>query len=110
VSPFDRPLVWLHGEIKTPPFSHAARLEAGSLLRRLQKGNALGMPHSRPMPSVGPGCHELRIHAPEADWRIVYRPDPDAVVILTIFSKKSRRTPDDVIAVCRRRLKEYDGA
>ncbi|TFH43207.1 MAG: type II toxin-antitoxin system RelE/ParE family toxin, partial [Lysobacterales bacterium] len=25
----DKPLVWLHGEIKTPPFSAAARIEAG---------------------------------------------------------------------------------
>jgi hypothetical protein len=23
-----KPLVWLRGEIKTPPFSHAARMEA----------------------------------------------------------------------------------
>jgi hypothetical protein len=44
----DKPLVWLHGEIKTPPFSANARLEAGQLLRRLQKGELLGMPHARP--------------------------------------------------------------
>jgi acyl-CoA synthetase (AMP-forming)/AMP-acid ligase II len=29
----DKPLVWLHGDVKTPPFSRAARLEAGTLLR-----------------------------------------------------------------------------
>ena len=34
----DKPLAWLHGEIKTPPFSADARLEAGVLLRRLQRG------------------------------------------------------------------------
>ena len=44
----DRPLAWLHGEIKTPPFSAAARIEAGVLLRRLQRGESLAMPHSRP--------------------------------------------------------------
>jgi len=42
----DKPLVWLEGEIKTPLFSQRARLEAGYLLRRLQQGQTLGMPHS----------------------------------------------------------------
>jgi hypothetical protein len=37
----DKPLVGLHGEVKTPPFSPAARLEAGMLLRRLQRGELL---------------------------------------------------------------------
>ncbi len=31
----DKPLVWLHGEVKTPPFSVVARIETGLLLRRL---------------------------------------------------------------------------
>lgn len=38
MSQSDKPLVWLHGEVKTPPLSQPARLEAGCLLRRLQKG------------------------------------------------------------------------
>jgi len=56
-----RPLVWLHGEVRTPPLSPSARLETGVLLRRLQRGESLGLPHSRPLPSLGPRCHELRI-------------------------------------------------
>jgi len=36
-----KPLVWLHGKVKTPPFSRAARVEAGFLLRRLQNGDLL---------------------------------------------------------------------
>jgi len=110
VSPSDRPLVWLHGEIKTPPFSRAARLEAGYLLRRLQKREVLGMPHSRPMPVVGPRCHELRVRDVGTDWRIVYRLDSDAVVILEVFSKKTRAMPKIVIEACTRRLREYDHA
>lgn len=106
----DKPLVWLHGEIKTPPFSQAARLEAGYLLRRLQRGESLGMPHSRPMPSVGPRCHELRIDDAGVSWRIVYRAEPDAVVILEVFSKKTRKTPNTVIEACKRRLREYENA
>ena len=61
MTPSDKPLVWLEGEIKSPPFTQAARLEAGFLLRSLQQGEKLSLPHSRPMPSVGPRCHELRI-------------------------------------------------
>ena len=47
----DKPLVWLHGEVKTPPFSPETRIEAGVLLRQLQQGKSLGLPQSRPMPT-----------------------------------------------------------
>ena len=94
MSPSDKPLVWLHGEIKTPPFSPAARLEAGYLLRQLQKGEPLSMPHSRPMPVVGERCQELRVRDVGADWRIVYPVDVDAVVILEVVSKKTQVTPE----------------
>lgn len=104
----DKPLAWLHGRIKTPPFSRAARLEAGFLLRRLQAGENLGMPHSRPMPVIGPRCHELRITDESARWRIVYRLDADAIVIAEVFKKITRKTPKEVIEVCRARLRRYD--
>ena len=104
----DKPLVWLHGEVKTPPFSAAARHEAGMLLRRLQRGETLGMPHSRPMPGIGARCHELRVRDENRNWRIVYRIDDDAIVIVEVFSKASRQTPTSVIDVCQRRLMEYD--
>jgi phage-related protein len=106
----DKPLVWLEGEIKTPPFSLTARLEAGYWLRKLQQGETLGMPHSRPMPSIGSRCHELRINDERATWRIIYRIDSDAIIILEVFSKKSRATPKGVIEACKRRMKDYDNA
>jgi phage-related protein len=104
----EKPLVWLHGEIKTPPFSRATRIEAGYLLRQLQIGSKLSMPHSRPMPSVGPGCHELRIDDENKKWRIVHRIDIDAIVILEVFAKKSQKTPQEVIDNCKKRLRLYD--
>ena len=106
----DKPLVWLEGEVKTPPFSEAARLEAGYLLRRLQQGERLSMPNSRPMPSVGRRCHELRINDVGQTWRIIYRTDTDAIVILEVFSKKTNQTPKNVIDACKRRIKDYDDA
>ena len=104
----DKPLVWLRGEVKTPPLSAQARLEAGFLLRQLQAGQPLGMPHSRPMPTIGPRCHELRIKDGNRDWRIVYRIDDDAVVIADVFEKRSQKTPKRVIDGVKTRLKKYD--
>ena len=105
-----KPLVWLHGEIKTPPFSKEARIEAGTLLRRLQDGESLGMPHSRPMPSIGKRCHELRVRDENRNWRIIYRVDDDAIVIADVFPKTTQQTPKQVIETCQRRLAKYDEA
>jgi phage-related protein len=68
------------------------------------------MPHSRPMPSVGSHCHELRVVDQGGNWRILYRLDDDAVVILEVFKKKTQQTPTAVIERCQARLKEYDDA
>ena len=106
----DKPLVWLHGVVKTPPFSSAARIEAGYLLRMLQAGDNLSLPHSRPMPSIGSRCHELRINDEAATWRLIYRIDEDAIIILEVFSKKTQQTSKKVIDVCKKRIKEYDNA
>lgn len=110
MSPSDKPLVWLHGEVKTPPFSPAARIESGYLLRRLQRGDKLHLPQSRPMPSIGARCHELRVVDENVTWRIVYRVDEDAVIIVEVFAKKTEATPKAVIEVCKKRLREYDHA
>ena len=104
----DKPLVWLQGEIKTPPFSLEARIEAGTLLRRLQGGENIGLPNSRPMRSIGRRCHELRIPDEDVTWRIVYRTDADAIVIGDVFAKKTGQTPKKVIDACKRRFKRYD--
>ncbi|MBA3947159.1 MAG: type II toxin-antitoxin system RelE/ParE family toxin [Herpetosiphonaceae bacterium] len=104
----DKPLIWLHGEVKTPPFTLAARLEAGLLLRRLQQGESIGMPHSRPLPSIGLRCHELRIRDETRNWRMIYRRDDDAIVIVDVFNKTTRETPESVIEHCQRRLSKYD--
>jgi phage-related protein len=104
----DKPLVWLHGEVKTPPFSSGARVETGVVLRRLQRGENIGMPLSEPMPIIGKRCHQLRVRDVGKNWRIVYRTDVDAVVILEVFEKTTRTTPDQVIDTCKKRLKLYD--
>ncbi len=103
-----KPLVWLHGEVKTPPFSAEARVEAGVLLRHLQEGINISLPHSRPMSGIGRGCHELRINDANRTWRIVYYVDTVAIVILDVFAKTTSQTPQTVIDVCKARLKHYN--
>ena len=110
MTPPDKPLVWLGGEIKTPPLSRDARIEVGFLLRRAHRGERLSMPHSRPMPAIGSRCHELRINDAGAAWRIIYRIDQDAIVIIEAFRKRTVTTPKGAIETCQRRLKEYDDA
>jgi len=44
--PSRKPVVWLHGEVKTSPFTPEGRQEAGMLLRLLQEGERLGMPQA----------------------------------------------------------------
>lgn len=104
----DKPIAWMHGEVKTPPFSKSARIQAGFFLRLLQRGETVTMPHSRPMPDRGRRCHELRIPDGGLSWRIVYRIDPDAIVVAEVFAKKTGGTPKRIIEVCKARLREYD--
>jgi len=107
MSPADKPLVWLRGTVTTPPFGQAARVEAGVLLRRLQRGESLALPHSRPMPSLGASCHELRVVDRSVTWRIMYHVAADAIVILEVFAKKTPATPKGIITECRKRLADF---
>ena len=103
-----KPLVWLHGEIKTPPWPSEVRIQAGTLLRELQSGQVVEPPKSKPMPSIGSRVHELRMKHSKNEFRIIYRIDADAIVILEAFQKKSQKTPKKVIDACKQRLKAYD--
>lgn len=108
MNPKDKPLVWLSGEVKSPPLSKEARIETGYLLRMLQAGHSLSLPHSRPMPSIGSRCHELRIIDKASTWRILYRIDVDAILILEVFQKKTAKTPKSVIETCKKRARVFD--
>lgn len=77
------------------------------LLRRLQRGENIPLPHSRPMAGIGKACHELRVQDANKTWRIVYHIDSDAIVILEVFAKTTQRTPKSVIDNCKARLQLY---
>lgn len=106
----NKPIIWLKELIKTPPFSKNARLEAGWLLRKLQLGEKLSLPDSRPMNEIGVNCHELRINDDVNKWRILYHIASEAIVILDIFKKKTNKTPKYIIENCKLRLSKYYAA
>jgi phage-related protein len=104
-----KPLRWLGGaEIKTPPVGEQGRRNLGAALRVLQEGGRLTMPVSRPMTAVGPGCHELRVGDDGRQWRLIYRVDADAILVIDLFRKTTQKTPKHAIERCRRRLRDYD--
>lgn len=87
-----------------------ARREFGLLLRQLQEGETLSFPHSRPMPSIGAACHELRVNDRNKTWRLFYQIDDGAIVILGVVEKKTQQTPKATINVCQKRRKSYEEA
>ncbi len=88
--------------------SNEARREVGFLLRLLQEGESLSLPHSRPMPVIGKGCHELRVTDKNKTWRLYYLIESEAIVILDIGEKKTQKTSKGIIELCRKRLKSYE--
>jgi len=106
--PERKPLIWLHGEIKSPPFTLEGKQEAGMLLRLLQEGFRLALPQAEPLPDLGHRCGALRVRDAEHNWRIMFRLDSDAVLVLEIYPKKTRKIPEEVMKRCKKRLKDYD--
>jgi phage-related protein len=108
----DKPLIILHGEIKSPPMSSSARTEAGYNLRQVQQGENPQWPLSKPMPEIGAGCHELRISDTElhVEWRIMYFVDDVAIVVLEVWKKDTPKTPERIKKACRERLQRYSAA
>lgn len=60
--------------------------------------------------AIGPRCAELRVRDAEHNWRIVYRVDDDAVIVVVVLPKKTQRLPDEIVRQCRQRLRQYDEA
>jgi phage-related protein len=100
--------VWLRGEVKTPPFLKKLGSRHAICSDCSRKGRCLDFHTHARMPTIGVRCHELRITDHQGTFRIVYRTDPDAVVIAAVFSKKTQKTPSAVIEACKRRLRDYD--
>jgi phage-related protein len=101
----DRALVWLgSSRDDLRAFPADARRLAGFQLRRVQQG--LDPIDWKPMPAIGPGVSEVRIHT-AVEHRVVYVAKfAEAVYVLHAFEKKSRRTSKRDVDVVRQRLRQ----
>ena len=88
-------------------FPEDVRRELGKATFDLQKGEALAMPLSRPMSSIGAGVAELRIRDRSGIYRaFYYTSSPRGVLVFHAFLKKSRSTPKQELDLGKKRLKE----
>ena len=104
--------------MKTVIFHHKAREairtfpedvkdKLGQSILDLQRGFTLGMPKSRPMPSVSKGVEELRVRGSDGIYRAFYLlKDARGIFVFHVFMKKTQKTPPLEIALGRKRLKE----
>ena len=83
------------------------RKQIGEALRDLQKGISLGLPLSRPMPTVASGVHELRIRSKTKAIRVFYFVKlAEAIMVFHAFQKKTQKAPTQELALGRQRLNE----
>jgi len=88
-------------------FPDEARKAAGFELYSVQSG--LEPNDWKPMPSIGRGVKEIRIHV-LGEWRIIYVAKfEDAVYVLHSFQKKSQKTNQNDIELARKRFKQIGG-
>ena len=74
-------------------------------LMRIQFRWPVGMPLCRPM---GEGLWEVRTNLPSNRIaRVLFCVVAERIVVLHGFIKKTQRTPDDELALARKRMKEF---
>ena len=88
-------------------FPDEVRRAAGFELYAIQSGFDPG--DWKPMPIIGPGVKEIRIHV-LGEWRVIYVARfRDAVYVLHSFQKKSQKTSRQDIEFVRQRYKLIGG-
>lgn len=88
-------------------FPEEIRGDLADALARLDAGQSLAMPLSRPMPIIGTGVHELRLKDRSGVYRVFYvLPGAGIVYVLHALQKKTPTTPKSALDLARKRLKE----
>jgi phage-related protein len=87
-------------------FPDEAKRAAGYELWQVQNGL---MPSDfKPMPTIGAGVYEIRVHQ-QGEWRVIYVARVrDAVYVLHAFQKKTRTTRQQDIDMARRRYRQIE--
>lgn len=88
-------------------FSKAVRIDIGELLFDLQRGENIGMPEARPMPTIAAGAYELRVRDAGGIYRVFYfLKSSEGILVFHAFAKKTQSTPQNEIETARKRLWE----
>lgn len=86
-------------------FPEAARREAGHQLDQVQRG--LDPDDWKPLPSVGSGVREIRIHDKSGAFRVIYvAARPEAIYVLHAFQKNTQATSQRDLDLAETRLKQ----
>jgi phage-related protein len=101
----DKRLIWIGSSLSSlRAFPEDARATLGYELRRVQSG--LEPEDWKPLPAIGPGAAEIRIHT-GLEHRVVYVAKfAEAVYVLHAFEKKTQRMPTKEMELARRRYGE----
>ena len=103
-----RPIQWLgasRSDVRA--FPRDARRLTGVQLRRVQQG--LDPLDWKPMPTVGPGVREIRVHT-ALEHRVLYVAKfAEAIYVLHAFEKRTRKTPTRDVELARHRFRALVG-
>jgi phage-related protein len=103
----EKPVAWLGSSLDDlRAFPADARRVAGYQLGRAQQG--LLPTDWKPMPTVGSGVLEIRVHT-RVEHRVIYVAKfEDAVYVLQVFEKRTRQTPQRDIQLAQKRLADLN--
>jgi len=85
-------------------FPDDARRDAGYVLRQIQRGES--PPDWKPMPIVGAGVREIRLHEESGEFRVIYLATrPEGVYVLHCFQKKTHKSSQRDVDLASRRFR-----
>ncbi|OCH98061.1 hypothetical protein A8135_12930 [Legionella jamestowniensis] len=98
-------IIWLGSSYKDLlAFSKPAKQIAGYNLDRIQRG--LEPADWKPMPSIGKGVKEIRIHS-ENEYRVIYTAQlTEGIYVLHSFVKKTQKTSQKDLELAKKRFNE----
>lgn len=80
-----------------------------ALFDDLMAGKKLGMPISRPLPSIGKGLHELRLSGKAGEYRVFYVIKVgDAIYVIHATEKKKQEIDKRTIELLKTRLRSIE--
>lgn len=88
-------------------FPEEVKRDLGYLIHRLQLGETITLPYSRPFRSVEIGVNELRVKDSSGAYRVFYfLKTQKGILIFHAFKKKTQKTPNKEIVIAKKNLKE----